>query len=119
MKDFLKFTFATVTGLLITGIVFFLISIVTIIGMLSGSDTETVVRKKSVMMLDLNGQLQERAIENPLELFFGNNSYSTYGLDDILSSIKKLKNMITLKAFTYKPITYQLHSLHCKKLEMP
>lgn len=91
MKDFLKFTFATVTGLLITGIVFFLISIVTIIGMLSGSDTETVVRKKSVMMLDLNGQLQERAIENPLELFFGNNSYSTYGLDDILSSIKKAK----------------------------
>lgn len=97
MKDFLKFTFATVTGIFITGIVFFLISILTLVGMLSGSDAETVVKKNSVMMLNLSGQLQERAIEHPLDQLFGSDKYSSYGLDDILSSIKKAKEHENIK----------------------
>lgn len=99
MKDFLKFTLATVTGIVLSGIVLFIISMVTLFGIMSASDTETVVKKNSVMVLDLNGVLVERTQENPMDLLsqmFGDNT-PTYGLDDILSSIKKAKENENIK----------------------
>ncbi len=53
------------------------------------------------MMLDLNGTLVERTQENPLDILsqlFSDDS-NIYGLDDILSSIKKAKEMKILKEF--------------------
>ena len=44
MKDFLKFTLATVTGIILSSIVFFIISMVTMFGIMSASDTETIVK---------------------------------------------------------------------------
>lgn len=99
MKDFLKFTLATVTGIVLSSIVLFIISMVTLFGIMSASDTETVVKKNSVMVLDLNGVLVERTQENPMNLLsqmFGDNT-PTYGLDDILSSIKKAKENENIK----------------------
>ena len=64
MKDFLKFTLATVTGIILSSIVLFIISMVTLFGIMSASDTETIVKKNSVMMLDLNGTLVERTQED-------------------------------------------------------
>ncbi len=93
MKDFLKFTLATVTGIILSSIVLFIISMITLVGIMSASDTETIVKKNSVMMLDLNGTLVERTQENPLGIlsqWLGDGS-NTYGLDDILSSIQKAK----------------------------
>lgn len=99
MKDFLKFTLATVTGIILSSIVLFIIGMVTLFGIVSTSDTETVVKKNSVMMLDLNGTLVERTQESPLgilsELF--SDDSNTYGLDDILSSIKKAKENENIK----------------------
>lgn len=46
MKDFFKFTLATVTGIVLSGIVLFIIGVVTLVGIISSSDTETVVKKK-------------------------------------------------------------------------
>ncbi len=66
MKDFLKFTLATVTGIILSSIVLFIISMVTLFGIMSASDTETIVKKNSVMILDLNGTLVERTQEDPL-----------------------------------------------------
>ena len=60
MKDFLKFTLATVTGIILSSIVLFIIGMVTLFGIVSTADTETIVKKNSVMMLDLNGVLVER-----------------------------------------------------------
>ena len=68
MKDFLKFTLATVTGIILSSIVLFIISMVTLFGIMSASDTETIVKKNSVMMLDLNGTLVERTQEDPLDI---------------------------------------------------
>jgi signal peptide peptidase sppA, 67K type len=95
----LKFTLATVTGIILSSIVLFIIGMVTLFGIVSTSDTETVVKKNSVMMLDLNGTLVERTQESPLgilsELF--SDDSNTYGLDDILSSIKKAKENENIK----------------------
>lgn len=99
MKDFLKFTLATVTGIILSSIVLFIISMVTLFGIMSASDTETIVKKNSVMMLDLNGTLVERMQEDPLGILsqlFGDES-NTYGLDDILSSIRKAKENENIK----------------------
>lgn len=99
MKDFLKFTLATVTGIILSSIVLFIVSMVTLFGIMSASDTETIVKKNSVMMLDLNGTLVERTQENPLDILsqlFSDDS-NIYGLDDILSSIKKAKENENIK----------------------
>ena len=96
MKDFLKFTLATVTGIIISSVVLFFISILVVFSMVSSSESETQVRKNSVMMLDLNGTLVERSQENPLDLIM-KDDYKTYGLDDILSSIKKAKENEDIK----------------------
>ena len=99
MKDFFKFTLATVTGIILSSIVLFFIGIMVIFGIVSSSDTETVVKKNSVMMLDLNGILVERtqeSLENVLSMLTGDNS-NVYGLDDILASIKKAKENENIK----------------------
>ena len=96
MKDFLKFTLATVTGIIISSVVLFFISILVVFSMVSSSESETQVRKNSIMMLDLNGTLAERSQENPLDLIM-KDDYKTYGLDDILSSIKKAKENEDIK----------------------
>ena len=99
MKDFFKFTLATVTGIVLSSIVLFIIGVVTLVGIISSSDTETVVKKNSVMMLDLKGTLVERtqeSLEGLLGKFTGETA-DTYGLDDILASIKKAKENDNIK----------------------
>lgn len=99
MKDFFKFTFATVTGIILSGIIFFILSMITLFSITATSDVETVVKKNSIMVLDLNGALVERTQESPLgilsQLF--KEDYNTYGLDDILLSIKKAKENNDIK----------------------
>ena len=65
MKDFLKFTLATVTGIILSSIVLFIISMVTLFGIMSASDTETILKKNTVKMLDMNGTVVERTQEEP------------------------------------------------------
>ncbi len=96
MKDFLKFTLATITGLIVTGVIVFFISILVFFSMVSSSESETQIRKNSIMMLDLNGALAERSQENPFDFLLGD-EYNNYGLDDILSSIKKAKENEDIK----------------------
>lgn len=99
MKDFLKFTLATVTGIILSSIILFVVSMVTLFGIMSASDTETVVKKNSVMMLDFSGTLVERVQESPMGILsqlFSDDS-NIYGLDDILSSIKKAKENENIK----------------------
>lgn len=97
MKDFLKFTLATVTGIVLSSIILSILGVLIIAGIMSASSSETVVSKNSVMFLDLDGGLVERTQENnPLELLSQNN-FTNYGLDDILSSIKKAKEHEEIK----------------------
>ena len=96
MKDFFKFTLATITGIILTSIVMFVISIIVVFSMLSSTETETVVKKNSIMMLYLNGSLVERTSDNIFKELFDKEN-STYGLDDILASIKKAKENDDIK----------------------
>lgn len=104
MKDFLKFTLASVTGIILSSIVFSIIGIVMMVGIISSTETETLVKKNSVMMLDLNGTLVERnqeSLEGMFSKLTGNNS-TIYGLDDVLASIKKAKENEDIKGIYLK-----------------
>ena len=57
MKEFFKFTLATITGIIVSSVVLFFVSILILFSMLSSSESETQVRKNSVMMLDMRGML--------------------------------------------------------------
>lgn len=90
MKDFFKFTLATITGIIVSSVVLFFLSILILFGMMSSSGSETMVSENSVMMMKLNGALVERSQENPFSQFLGE-EFESYGLDDILTAIKKAK----------------------------
>ena len=96
MKDFLKFTLATITGLIVSSVLLFIISIMVMFGMLYSSDTEVTVRENSVFRLVLDGTLSERAQEDPLSLLMGDECRA-YGLDDLLSAIRKAKEEENIK----------------------
>ncbi|MBE6274399.1 MAG: signal peptide peptidase SppA [Bacteroides sp.] len=96
MKDFIKFTFASVLGVVLAGIIFTILGIVTMVGMVASSDTETVVKENSIFILDLEGTLSERVQDNPFQTLMGEENQA-YGLDDILASIQKAKDNEDIK----------------------
>ncbi|MBR5204744.1 MAG: signal peptide peptidase SppA [Bacteroidaceae bacterium] len=96
MKDFFKFTFASMLGVVLAGVVFTILGIVGMVGMVASSDTETIVKENSILVLDLDGSLSERVEDNPLQSLLGE-EYQVYGLDDILSSIRKAKENENIK----------------------
>lgn len=96
MKDFLKFTLATIVGIIVSSVLLFFLSILITFSMLYSSDTEVQVRKNSVMKLELKGTLNERSEEDPFS-FLMNGDYTSYGLDDVLASIRKAKDNEDIK----------------------
>ena len=96
MKDFLKFTLATIVGIVVSSILLFFISIIVMFSMLYSSDSEVQVKEDSILKLDLKGTLSERSQEDPFSLLLGND-YQAYGLDDVLASIRKAKENENIK----------------------
>ena len=96
MKDFLKFTLATVAGIVLSGVLLFFLSMLALFGMLSTSDSEVKVPKDSVFKLELKGTLSERSQEDPFS-FLLDGDYTSNGLDDVLASIRKAKENENIK----------------------
>lgn len=93
MKQFLKYTLATMVGLFLMSFVgiFFFLGVVGVL--LSSGEAVTTLKPNSVYQLDLNGALVERSEDNPFEMFAGQyGGTTTIGLDDILSNIRKAKD---------------------------
>ena len=105
MKDFFKFTFASVLGIVLAGIIFTIIGIVSLVGMVASSDTETKVQENSILCLNLEGLLSERVEENPIMDLMGE-KFASYGLDDILSSIQKAKDNENIKGIYLQPSVF-------------
>lgn len=90
MKEFLRSTLATITGVLICGFIFIILGVTMLAGIVASSESETLVMPNSVFTLELKGTVQERYQPSPVDQFF-EDQISTYGLEDILSSIQKAK----------------------------
>lgn len=91
MKDFLKFTLATITGLLLTGGLLFVLGLIFLIGIVATSSVQTVqIQPNSILTLKLNKPIGERTEENPFALLMGKEN-ATIGLGDIITAIKEAK----------------------------
>ncbi|MBQ7527985.1 MAG: signal peptide peptidase SppA [Bacteroidaceae bacterium] len=89
MKDFLKYVLATIVGIILTSIIFVVISIVSLAGMLASEGTTGSVSKNSVLRIKLQGEVVDRAGEtSPLELF-SRGEQMTIALDQTLDALKK------------------------------
>jgi len=101
MKDFFKYVLATVVGIIVAGVVIMFLGVLTIFGLASSSDKDVNIEDNSVLMLEMNGTITERAPESsPLAFLSQLNpmgSEESMGLDDILSAIKKAKENEDIK----------------------
>lgn len=96
MKDFFKYTAATVAGIIIFTIVCVALSVMSIVGMVASASATQAVEKNSVLVLKLNGSIDEQGTDNTIGKLTGNYIPST-GLNDILSAIKKAKDEENIK----------------------
>lgn len=96
MKQFLKYVLATITGMVILGLFFSVVSVVTLLGV-SSTSANFKVAENSVLILDLNGTLVERSDDDPFAGLFSSSENQTIGLDDVLQAIDKAKNEQNIK----------------------
>lgn len=109
MKEFFKFVFASMLGVILSFFVLILISVFTIIGIAStvGEESKVEVEDQSVMHLRLDYPISERTSKNPLESLgvFGFENERNIGLNDILISIEKAKSDKKIKGI-YIDVSY-------------
>jgi protease-4 len=96
MKQFLKFTLATIVGVIITTLLGILI-LFGVIGAIAGSkESVTTLKPNSVYEIKLEGNLIDRSEDDPFSAAFaqamGKTAEKSMGLDDLLANIEKAKN---------------------------
>lgn len=97
MRDFLKYTLATLAGLFIFGFITFICLLFSIIGMFSTSET-TEITDHSVLVLKLNGTLADHTIEdNDVMSMLMGQVKPAQGLDNIRKAIQKAKECEQIK----------------------
>lgn len=97
MRDFLKYTLATLAGLFIFGFITFICLLFSIIGMFSTSET-TEIAEHSVLVLKLNGTLADHTIEdNDVMSMLMGQVKPAQGLDNIRKAIQKAKDCEQIK----------------------
>ena len=89
MKQFLKFVFATVVGISLWTLLACVVMFISFVGMAVSEGQTTSVRKGSVLRINLNSAIEERAEEvNPLAMFMGE-EYEPLGLDQLLAAVEE------------------------------
>ncbi len=89
MKDFFKYTLATITGIVITFLMLSLISTLLFASMLALADKqEVVVKQGSVLQMNLNYPIKDRTPQNMPNFFFSD-MVTPIGLHDILETLDK------------------------------
>ena len=96
MKQFFKYVFASFVGTLLFSIIMGCFAFITIIGMIASTQTTNEIKEKSVLVLNLSGQLTERSEDNNI-ISQLQGKIGTIGLDNLLSAIDKAKNNKNIK----------------------
>lgn len=90
MKDFIKNVGATIVGIFLFGIIIGIFGVMSLVGMVASGQATKNVKENSVLVLKLQGDLQEQAQDDVLGQLTGN-TFNTLGMDAISSAIKKAK----------------------------
>jgi protease-4 len=98
MKDFIKYVFATITGIVALFMLMGILFAISLVGMIASESGATKVKDNSVFVLQLNGVIQERTEEeNPFAAILSKGEMDMMGLDDLLAAIEKAKNNDDIK----------------------
>jgi protease IV len=90
MRQFFKFMFASMLGMVLALILFFFISIAIIGGMVASiGKKEVVISNNSVLEIKLDRAIKERGSKDPFAELL---TEKKYGLNDILKDLEKAKN---------------------------
>lgn len=95
MKQFFKFTFASMLGFLLAGFLLILITVGIIVSAVSSGKNETVfVPDKTILLLTLDQPVNDRSSDNPFaHINFTRPDVSTQlGLNDIIGCLQKAKS---------------------------
>lgn len=103
MKQFLKYTLATVFGIFITFIFLGILLFFTIIGLTKSAGREKVaVKNNSVIELNINYDVPERSPQSFMSMFSENGDMTVLGLDDILEIINEAQKDSKIKGIILK-----------------
>jgi protease-4 len=91
MKSFLKMTLAVIVGLILTGILFFVIMLSVVSGIAAAGSKPAEISEKSVLVLKTGTQIPDRTASNPLSMLdpFSMTFTPAAGLNDILKNLRK------------------------------
>ena len=107
MKQFFKFVFASMVGIILSSILLFVIFIASIGALVSSSNDKVIVSENTILHVNLNVPIVERGSTSPLDdldlgPFKGD---KTLGLDNILKSINHAKSDDNIKGI-YLDVSY-------------
>ena len=89
MKEFFKYVLATIVGIILTSIIFTVITIVSVAGMVASEGATSSVPKNAVLRFKLQGEVVDRAGEgSPFDIISQGEDF-TIGLDQALDALKK------------------------------
>lgn len=91
MKDFLKYTLAVITGIILVSILFFVIFLSSLSAIISSGNKPVSINENSVLVLKAGVAIPDRGNDNPIAGFdiFNMSLTPTPGLNDILNNLKK------------------------------
>ena len=99
MKNFLKYTLATITGIIITSILFFIVILASLSALVTSGDKPASISDNSILVLKAGVTIPDRGNQNPLagiDLF--NMTFSPApGLNEILQNIEKASSDSKIK----------------------
>ena len=107
MKQFFKYVCATVVGIIIVVAIVAILSVLSLLGMASMGNVTANVKDNSVLVIQLQGSIDERSEENPFAEIFGSSSaLSKQGLDEILAAIEHAKTEPKVKGIYLEAGTF-------------
>lgn len=98
MKGFIKTMLATMAGICLMGFLAFVFTMISLVGMMVAGQEVTEVRDNSVLVIKLQGSVQDYVEEDITMMFeMMNGELENQGLDKILSAVEKAKSNEDIK----------------------
>jgi protease-4 len=103
MKEFLKYTLATIVGIIVASIIFFFFIIIIISA--ASQEKPVQVKPNTILYITLKESIIERAQDNPFDIFpsDGFSAMKQIGLNDILDNIEKAKKDDNISGIYLEP----------------
>ena len=91
MKSFLKYTLATITGIILTSLLFFFVLMGSLSIMMASANKQVTLRKNSVLVLNTGQMIPERGIDDPFSSFdlVDFTFKPSPGVNDIIKNLEK------------------------------